>query len=104
MAAVVAAALAMMAVGVVVAQRHRAAAAADAVALKVALESIEGPAIACRDGGVLGRLDGAGLGRCVLDGSVAEVDVEVPLPGVLKVLGPATGRARAGPVSIAAPP
>jgi secretion/DNA translocation related TadE-like protein len=100
MAVVTAAATTMISVGVAFYERHRAAAAADAVALKAALESVEGQAVACRDGEALGRLDGATVTRCVLDGSIAEVEVEVRLPGGLAAIGPATGRARAGPASL----
>lgn len=94
----------VVAVGVAALDRHRAAAAADAVALKVALDAIAGPAVACRDGAFLGRLDGARLIRCVLDGAVATVTVAVALPGPLARLGPAVGTARAGPASDMDPP
>jgi secretion/DNA translocation related TadE-like protein len=103
-AIVTAAAGAMIAVGIAVYERHRAAAAADAVALKAALESLDGPTVACRDGAALGRLDGAVVSRCVLDGSIADVEVTIRLPGVLAAIGPATGRARAGPASITSAP
>jgi secretion/DNA translocation related TadE-like protein len=93
----------VVAVGVATLDRHRAAAAADAVALKVALDAIDGPAVACRDGAFLGRLNGARLTRCVLDGAVATVTVTVSLPGPLARLGPAVGTARAGPASDAPP-
>lgn len=84
-------------VGVVALERHRAAAAADAVALKVAMAAIDGPAVACRDGAAIGRLDGATLTTCQLAGSIATVEVTVRLPGPLARFGVATGRARAGP-------
>jgi secretion/DNA translocation related TadE-like protein len=99
MAVVVAAATVAIGVGVASVERHRAAAAADAVALAAALDAIQGQAAACRDGGEIGQLDGAVVSRCVLTGPVADVAVAVRLPGPLVVLGPAIGRARAGPAS-----
>lgn len=84
--------------GAAVVERHRAATAADAVVLDVALKSIQGPVAACRDGGVLGRQNGARLVRCELLGSIADVSVTVRLPGLLARFGAATARARAGPV------
>jgi secretion/DNA translocation related TadE-like protein len=104
MVAVIATAAAMIAVGVAIYERHRAADAADAVALKVALDAVQGPAVACRDGAALGRLDGAAVSRCTLNGSISEVEVTVRLPAVLRLLGVATGRARAGPASITSVP
>jgi secretion/DNA translocation related TadE-like protein len=80
--------------------RHRAAAAADASALAAALNSVEGPAVACREGERLARLDGATVTSCEVQGSVALVAVSVPLPGVLRGFGPAIGRAKAGPASL----
>ena len=90
---------ATVAVGVAMAtiERHRAAAAADAAALKVALDAIDGASVACRDGAALAALDGASLTGCRLVGSIATVSVAVRLPGPLAHLGTATGRARAGP-------
>jgi secretion/DNA translocation related TadE-like protein len=99
MAVVAVAAAVAMSVGVATVERHRAAAAADAVALSVALDAISGQTAACSAGGTLGRLNGAVLTRCMVNGSVAEVAVAVRLPGPLAALGPATGRARAGPAS-----
>jgi secretion/DNA translocation related TadE-like protein len=90
---------AAVAVGIATAtiERHRAAAAADAAALKIAMESIDGPTVACRDGAALAALDGATLTDCGLAGSIATVSVTVALPGPLAHFGSATGRARAGP-------
>jgi secretion/DNA translocation related TadE-like protein len=85
-------------------ERHRADAAADAVALEVALRALDGPAIACRRGATLGQLDGAEIIRCELDGAVADIVVAVRLPGPLSWLGPASGEARAGPASEAITP
>lgn len=83
--------------GVVTLERHRAAAAADAVALKVAMMAVEGPAAACRTGAAIGRLDGAVVTECRLSGSIASVEVTIRLPGPFGRFGVATGRARAGP-------
>jgi secretion/DNA translocation related TadE-like protein len=100
MALVAAAAGVASCYGMAIVQRHRAAAAADAVALAVALRAVDGPAAACSGGVALARLDGGVLTGCQLQGSVAQVSVAVPLPGVLAALGPATARARAGPASV----
>lgn len=99
MALVAAAAGVAISYGAATLERHRAAAAADAVALAVALRAVEGPTAACRAGAALGRLDGARVTRCGLQGPVADVAVAVRLPGPLAALGPAIGRARAGPAS-----
>jgi secretion/DNA translocation related TadE-like protein len=101
MGLVAAAAAAAMCIGVAIVERHRAAAAADAVALVVALHATDGPTAACQEGIALARIDGARLRRCELQGAVSQVSVAVALPGVLARLGPATGRARAGPASLA---
>jgi secretion/DNA translocation related TadE-like protein len=98
-AVVIAATATALAMGIATLSRHRAAAAADAVALRVALDVIQGPTVACRAGAALAALDGAAVERCAVDGADATVEVTVRLPGPLAVLGPAVGRARAGPVS-----
>lgn len=99
MAVVIAAAGVATTVGAATIERHRAAAAADATALKVALDALAGPTVACRDGAALARRNGATLTRCNLDGADATVEVAIRLPGVLAAFGAAHGRARAGPVS-----
>jgi secretion/DNA translocation related TadE-like protein len=96
---VVAAAAVAICYGAAILQRHRAGAAADAVALVVALRAVEGPTVACRAGTALGRLDGAEVIRCTLVGATAEVTVAVRLRGVLSGLGSAIAEARAGPAS-----
>lgn len=85
-------------------ERHRAAAAADAVALDVAIRALDGPMSACRAGAALGRVDGAEVTRCDLQGAVADIVVTVRLPGLLARLGPAIGTARAGPASATVSP
>jgi secretion/DNA translocation related TadE-like protein len=90
--------------GAAILERHRADAAADAVALSVALRAVDGPSAACLAGSALASLDGATLTRCDLQGAVSDVVVAVRLPGLLAPLGPAVGRARAGPVSSTQPP
>jgi secretion/DNA translocation related TadE-like protein len=99
MAVVAAAAAVAISIGVATVERHRAAVAADVVALDAALNAVRGSAVACNVGGALGRLDGASVTRCALDGPVAEVEVAVRLPGALGAFGPAIGRAKAGPAS-----
>lgn len=101
MAVVAAATSVALAVGVATLDRHRAANAADAAALAAALHAVAGPDDACGQARVLGRLDGATVTSCAVDGSIVEVTTAVGLPGVLARLGPAIGRARAGPVSLA---
>ncbi|HEX3823721.1 MAG TPA: Rv3654c family TadE-like protein [Mycobacteriales bacterium] len=81
-------------------ERHRAAAAADASALMVALDAVRGPGLACSDAALLARRNGASVTDCVLQGSVAQVAVRVQLPGLLAGFGPAIGVARAGPASL----
>jgi secretion/DNA translocation related TadE-like protein len=98
MAIVIAAAGVAISVGAVTLERHRAGAAADAVALAVALRAIDGPSEACAAGTVLGHLDGATVTRCELRGADAEIAVVVRLPGPLAGLGAATASAKAGPV------
>jgi secretion/DNA translocation related TadE-like protein len=103
MALVAAAASVAMLWGVAVLERHRAALAADAVSLQVALKAVEGRQSACAAGAALGRRDGAALTACDLDGAVALVSVHVRLPGLLSRFGSATGQARAGPVGMSDP-
>jgi secretion/DNA translocation related TadE-like protein len=100
MALVAVATVAAIGYGAATFERHRASAAADATALTAALSAIQGPAVACRQGQSLARLNGAIVTRCELQGSVADVEVSVRLPGVLARFGSATGEARAGPASI----
>jgi secretion/DNA translocation related TadE-like protein len=99
MALVAAAAAVALCYGAAIVQRHRAGAAADAVALVVALRAIDGQPAACRAGALLGRLDGGDVERCEVQGPISDVTVSVRLPGVLARLGSATARARAGPAS-----
>jgi secretion/DNA translocation related TadE-like protein len=100
MALVAIATVAAVGYGAATLERHRASAAADAAALATALEAVQGPAVACGQGGSLARLDGATVTRCQLQGSVADVEVTIGLPGVLARFGSAVGHARAGPVSL----
>jgi len=90
---------AVLSVGVVMVDRHRAAAAADEAALAVAAASIDGPPAACAWGTRIARLDGAALRRCDLVDAIATVETRIELPGWLRRFGAAVGRARAGPVS-----
>jgi secretion/DNA translocation related TadE-like protein len=100
MALVAVATVAAIGYGAATFERHRASAAADAAALATALEAVQGPVVACHQGDSLARLDGATVTRCALQGSVADVEVSIRLPGVLARFGSATGRARAGPASL----
>jgi secretion/DNA translocation related TadE-like protein len=100
MALVVVAAGVAVGYGIATVARHRAAAAADAAGLTVALWAVDGAATACAKGAETARLNGGVETRCIVDGAVAQVGVTVALPGLLAAWGPATGRARAGPVSM----
>lgn len=86
-----------VAVGSVAVARHRAAAAADLVALAVAARVLEGPGAACARGASVAQAQGAALVSCRSSGEVVDVVVEVRPGGPLAELGTATGTARAGP-------
>jgi secretion/DNA translocation related TadE-like protein len=81
--------------------RHRAAAAADAAAIRVGLDVLAGPEAACQDGARLAMANGGRLTNCRLTGADAVVTVAIRLPGWLAELGNATASARAGPASTA---
>ncbi|MET8541042.1 Rv3654c family TadE-like protein [Kitasatospora sp. NPDC004799] len=93
---------ATIAVGSVVAARHRAESAADLAALAAADRLLLDPDGGCARAAGIATAQGAGLVSCVVDRSadavevVAEVGVR-GLPARLPV-GPARARARAGPV------
>ncbi|MFE6049504.1 Rv3654c family TadE-like protein [Kitasatospora sp. NPDC056446] len=93
---------ATIAVGSVVAARHRAESAADLAALAAADRLLLDPDGGCARAVGIAAAQGAGLVSCVVDGSadavevVAEVEVG-RLPLRIPV-GPARARARAGPV------
>ncbi len=84
--------------GLALVQQRRAAAAADAAALSAALLAVQGPAVACQSGAAIARRDGAIVMHCELREADAYVVVAVALPPPIGWLGPAVGRARAGPV------
>jgi secretion/DNA translocation related TadE-like protein len=85
-------------VGVAVAGRHRAAAAADFAALAGAGRAVTGDPAACTAAAEVAARNGARLESCaLLPGAVVDVRVRVPVRlGPLGVLD-ARGRARAGP-------
>lgn len=99
MGVVTAAALAMglLAAGEVV--RRRAAAAADAAALAGAEAVDAGDGSVCATAAAFARADGARLSRCAVAGTVVSVTVETDLPGPLRLTGPISARAAAGPAS-----
>lgn len=86
-------------IGAATVARHHAAAAADAVALRVAMSVLDGPTAACGLGARLATANGANVVRCSVEGSDAVVSVEVRLPGLLSRFGAAQAQARAGPAS-----
>jgi secretion/DNA translocation related TadE-like protein len=99
-AIVVAVTAAGLGVGIVMLARHRAAAAADEMALAVAGHALDGGTVACSVGAGVAQLDGASAVACSLTDAIATVRVEVTLPGPLRHLGPAAAVARAGPASV----
>jgi secretion/DNA translocation related TadE-like protein len=90
----------VLAVAVATRARHRATAAADAAALAAAGSALGGPDAACRHGAELAAVNQGRLVRCAVADAIADVTVAVPLPGALRFLGPAIGRARAAPASV----
>lgn len=94
-------AIAVALVASVRAVRHQAGAAADLAALAAAKQTGQGEVRACRAAGRVANTNGGRLDGCVVDGRVAEVRVEVPLPSVFGALALPDGvmmRSRAGPV------
>ncbi|MGH3326981.1 MAG: Rv3654c family TadE-like protein [Streptomycetales bacterium] len=86
-----------LALGQVLAARHRAGGAADLAALAAAERVVDGRSQACGAAERVVRANDASLVACVLQGDVADVLVEVSFPALLEVLPPARARARAGP-------
>jgi secretion/DNA translocation related TadE-like protein len=83
--------------GGAVAGRHRAAAAADLAALAAAGHAIHGTGPACDRARRLAEQMGGRLAVCRLVGWEALVEVHVEVGTTLPGIGPAIGRARAGP-------
>jgi secretion/DNA translocation related TadE-like protein len=83
--------------GGAVAGRHRAAAAADLAALAAAGQAVHGPGPACDRARRIAEQMGARLVLCRLVGWDALVEVQVEVGTTLPGIGPAVGRARAGP-------
>lgn len=78
--------------------RHRAGGAADLAALAAAGHADRGVAQACAHAQRIAERMRGVLTECRLDGWDALVVVELALLGPVQPFGPATGRARAGPV------
>ncbi|MFH9354425.1 Rv3654c family TadE-like protein [Kitasatospora sp. NPDC017646] len=93
---------ATIAVGAVVAARHRAESAADLAALAAADRLLLDPDGGCGRAAGIAATQGAALASCAVDRSADAVEVvaEVPVGGLpLRLpVGPARARARAGPV------
>jgi secretion/DNA translocation related TadE-like protein len=81
--------------------RHRAAAAADLAALAAAGHAVHGTGPACGRARRIAEEMGARLALCRLDGWDALVEVRVEVGTTLPGIGPAVGRARAGPAPVA---
>lgn len=92
------AALVATMVGTAHVARHRAQAAADLGALAGAVRVIEGEQIACARAGQLVAANGARLVDCRLDGIDLTVRVQLTPAPALRLPGPATATARAGPI------
>ncbi|MBK1785163.1 Rv3654c family TadE-like protein [Prauserella cavernicola] len=86
------------ALGSAVLTRQRAANAADLAALAAAGHVARGATEACGHAGRIAERMSARLRECRFDEWDALVVVEAPGPGLLAGFGPATARARAGPV------
>lgn len=89
----------VLALGQVVAARHRAGGAADLAALAAADRALEGAAPACESAEQVAGAQGAEVVRCAVLGEVADVTARVRF-------GPYTPeiRSRAGPAADAPPP
>lgn len=91
----------VLALGQVVAARHRAGGAADLAALAAADRALEGPAAACRSAGEVAVAQGAEVVRCTVQGEIADVTARVRrgpyAPEVRSRAGPATA-APIGPI------
>ncbi|MGH3714392.1 MAG: Rv3654c family TadE-like protein [Micromonosporaceae bacterium] len=83
--------------GAAVVARHRAQAAADLGALSAAVHAVEGEAAACRHAERTVTANRARMASCRVEGLEAVVTAEVVAAGPAASLGPAQGRARAGP-------
>lgn len=86
--------------GAVVTTRHRAAGAADLAALAAAGQAPLGVDPACQQARDVAERMRVRVIECRLAGWDALVEVEAILPGAFDRLGPARGRARAGPVDL----
>lgn len=86
-----------VALGSVAVTRHRAASAADLAALTAAVHAREGTSAACAAARRTAASQHALLRSCWLEGLDAVVEVTAQPGAALDRLGPATGRARAGP-------
>ncbi len=102
-ALLVVATVAVGAAGQVVAARHRAEASADLAALAAASMALtEGPAAACRQAARVVAAQTGTLDACRVDGDgsvsvVVRASVLRSAGALAPLLGPVTGRARAGP-------
>ncbi|WP_405759810.1 Rv3654c family TadE-like protein [Streptomyces sp. NBC_01420] len=89
----------ILALGQVVAARHRAGGAADLAALAAADRALEGAAAACESAEKVAGAQGANVVRCAVQGEVADVTARVRFgPYAPEV------RSRAGPAAEAPPP
>jgi secretion/DNA translocation related TadE-like protein len=85
----------VLVVGHAVAQRHRAATAADLAALAAAERVLSGPAEACARAATVARAHGGMVESCQSAGTSVEVVVALPGEGLLGTSMPARARARA---------
>ena len=87
----------LVAVGGAAVARRRAAISADAAALAAAGAALHGEQAACRAARLVAEAQGGRVLSCRITGDVADLLVVVRPTGPLGRLGPARGRARAGP-------
>ena len=97
MALVLASASVVLAVGAVVAERHRAGVAADFAALAAAQVLIDGSGPPCVAASAVAAANGGRLSSCTAADGTVEVVVVARRRAGWWVLPPARGRARAGP-------
>ncbi|GAA3386821.1 hypothetical protein GCM10020369_26950 [Cryptosporangium minutisporangium] len=96
-------ALGFQAVGGAAVARHRAGLAADLAALAGALHVAEGAVAACARARSVAAGNGAHLVDCVVTGDELTATVTVVPTGPAALVGSASARARAGPVSRRSP-
>lgn len=91
-------------IGAATLARHRAESAADLAALGGAREAVRGADVACARAREIAEGNGSRLVDCVVEGWSVRVITARTCGCLPSVSGAATGRARAGPVTVGGPP